>query len=73
VTVDGDVGTPSGDFHSSEFELKRGDSYLFVGAPPKDFQLPADVMNTTLVGGFDQLFVDGRRVGLYDALVSARD
>jgi hypothetical protein len=69
VKVDG--GEPfKGDFKKSQFELKRGESYLFVGAPPKDFKLPAHLKNTTLVGGFEELFVDGRRVGLYDTLVS---
>ena len=64
----GDDLTFSGNLQKNQFELKRGESYLFVGAPPKDFKLPADLKNTTLLGGFDQLFVDGRGVGLYDAL-----
>lgn len=55
---------------STVFDLRRDDSYLFVGQPPKDFQLPANLKKTTLVGGFDNLFIDRRRVGLYDALVS---
>ena len=68
----GDDRTFSGNLQKNQFELKRGESYLFVGAPPKDFKLPADLKNTTLLGGFDKLFVDGRRVGLYDALVSVQ-
>ena len=55
---------------SNVFDLKRDDSYLFVGQPPKDFQLPAGLKKTTLLGGFDNLFLDRRKVGLYDALVS---
>ena len=68
-TVDG-TNTFKGTLGSSQFALKPDDSYLFVGAPPKDFTLPADVGSTTLTGGFDNLFVNGRKVGLYDALVS---
>ena len=62
-----------GDLREPHFELKRGNSYLFVGQPPKDFQLPVDLKTTTLAGGFNRLIVDGRRVGLYDALVSTVD
>lgn len=69
VSVDGADVTTTLPLGANQFNLRRGDSYLFVGAPPPDFDLPAGVNRKTLEGGFDQLFIDGRKVGLYDAVV----
>lgn len=54
---------------SSDFKLVKGESRLFVGKPPENFKIPEGVYNTTLNGGFEYLSINGRRVGLYDALV----
>ncbi|XP_028412186.1 laminin subunit alpha-like, partial [Dendronephthya gigantea] len=63
----GDSGNETGSL-PSQFNVDADDSYLFVGSPPEGFQIPDELKSTTLVGGFDKLFIDGRQVGLYDAL-----
>ena len=52
------------------FVIDQDSSVLFVGAPPVGFTLPAGVQTTSLVGGFNQLYINGRKVGLYDVKVN---